>query len=246
MSGASSARDEIVAVTVCTWRALGLPLAFNKASRGSDFTWIGVHYCLRKLKRDGKVIITGKPELMKEIQDMTVAHTKVNVLGVRDLHKYVGKANYVAGVVDTWRSFLTDLYGVIHSASPTSTPPNCVWTKQFEHVTAWFMAFFAGEMGTLTREYRVSAYFGSGLQVRIITDASPWGVGGFLVIGNTPMSYFADSLYQEDAVLADSELGSPDGQQVWEALALLIALRLWRRYWTKTVKNRARSTRSFS
>ena len=85
MSGDALSRDETVVVMVLAWRVLGIPLAFEKAGRGSDFTWIGVHYCLRKLKRDGKVIITGKPELMKEIHDMTISHTKVNVLGVRDL-----------------------------------------------------------------------------------------------------------------------------------------------------------------
>ena len=96
------------------------------------------------------------------------------------------------------------------------------------------MAFFAGEMGTMTREYRVSAYFDAGLRVRIVTDASPWGVGGFVALGNTIISYFAEGLDQQDADLANAELGSPDGQQVWEALALLIALRLWQRYWMRT------------
>eukprot|EP00439_Symbiodinium_sp_Y106_P060007 s2027_g8.t2 len=233
VSGSGCQRDLRMAVLICVWSALGLPLAFKKASRGINFGWIGFQYTIRAGK-DGQVRVTGKPELMQEIRSMTMEHTRINVLGVRDLQKYVGKANYVAGVVDTWRPFITDLWAVIHSSADSRAPPNCVWTKQWRHVTDWFLAFFRGESGSLVRDFKVSSYFQKSVRVRIVTDASPWGIGGFLILGNEPVYYFASPLDQRDSSLAEAELGSPRGQQVWEALAILVALRVWRKYWSRT------------
>ena len=232
MVGSQGQRDRLASILICLWMSLRIPLAFGKASRGADFTWIGVHYHI-KAGKDGKVTVTGKTELMQEILEATEAHQKVNVISVRDLQKYVGKANYVAGVVDTWRPFLTDLWAVINSCGPESRPNNCVWTKQWAHVTAWFLAFYRGEVGALTREYRVSHYFGRAIKMRIVTDASPWGIGGFLAMNNTPIAYFSDALCDFDLELAEAERGSPDGQQVWESLALLVTLRLWTSRWVK-------------
>ena len=232
MAGPKRQRDRLTAILICLWLALRIPLAFGKASRGSEFTWIGVK-CSITSGKGGKITVTGKDELMQEILEATLAHKGIKVISVRDLQRYVGKANYVAGMVDTWRPFLTDLWAVINSCGPDSQPPNCVWTKQWAHVTSWILAFFKGEAGTLLREYRVSHYFGKSIKVRIVTDACPWGIGGFLAMNNTPVAYFSDELSQFDLELAGAELGSPDGQQVWEALALLVALRLWRSYWIK-------------
>ncbi|CAE7793132.1 unnamed protein product, partial [Symbiodinium necroappetens] len=232
MVGSQGQRDRLASILICMWMSLRIPLAFGKASRGADFTWIGVHYHI-KAGKDGKVTVTGKTELMQEILEATEAHQKVNVISVRDLQKYVGKANYVAGVVDTWRPFLTDLWAVINSCGPESRPKNCVWTKQWAHVTAWFLAFYRGEVGALTREYRVSHYFGRAIKMRIVTDACPWGIGGFLAMNNTPIAYFSDALCDFDLELAEAERGSPDGQQVWESLALLVTLRLWTSHWVK-------------
>ena len=232
MSGDRNRRDRLASILICLWSALRIPLAFGKAARGNDFTWIGVRYCILAGK-DGKVTVTGKAELMEEILEATLAHQRTNVVSVRDLQKYVGKANYVAGVVDTWRPFLTDLWAVINSCGPDARPPNCVWTRQWAHVTAWIIAFYQGEAGALVREYRVSHYFGKSIKVRIVTDASPWGIGGYLAMNNTPIAYFSDELCEFDLRLANAALGSPDGQQVWESLALLMALRIWRSYWVR-------------
>ena len=56
------------------------------------------------------------------------------------------------------------------------------WTEQWQHGTDWMMAFFKNEAPDLVREYRVSTYFGEGIKMDIVTDASPWGIGGYLVI----------------------------------------------------------------
>ena len=95
------------------------------------------------------------------------------VIGLR-LRTFAGKANYVAGVIDAWRPFLADIYGVIGKAGQDSSAPNgCVWTKQWRHASLWFRAFFSCEKHALRREFRLSTFLGKGLRVRIIFDACP-------------------------------------------------------------------------
>ena len=45
------------------------------------------------------------------------------------------------------------------------------------------------------------------------------------------MAYFTSAMTKADESLLHLQIGSPDGQQIAEALAMLVALRLWRHYW---------------
>lgn len=83
------------------------------------------------------------------------------------------------------------------------------------------------------RTYRVDCYFGRGLQICIVTDASPWGLGGYLTIGTSVIAYFADALTMEDEECLQIQMGQSASQQVAEALAVLVALRLWKSYWKR-------------
>ena len=65
----------------------------------------------------------------------------------------------------------------------------------------------------------------------IVTDASPWGLGGYLLIEDAAKAYFTSPLTQTDADLLRAPLGEAAGQQVWEALAMLVALRVWKKVW---------------
>ena len=70
----------------------------------------------------------------------------------------------------------------------------------------------------------------------ILADASPWGCGGVLVHAATgrPLQYFAAQLTEEDAVRFQFEIGSCKGQAVVEALAILMAFRLWAKLFGQT------------
>ena len=64
-----------------------------------------------------------------------------------------------------------------------------------------------------------------------MADASPTGLGAFLRINNEVKEYAFDFITAEDErILKVKKLGS-EGQQVWEGLVLLAALRLWRHHW---------------
>ena len=85
--------------------------------------------------------------------------------------------------------------------------------------------------GALTRDFDLEAYLGMGPIVELALDASPWGLGGVLIIDNKPVSYFASQLSTLDFRRFEFEPGSPNGQQCWECLCALVALRLYRSRW---------------
>ena len=78
----------------------------------------------------------------------------------------------------------------------------------------------------------MSDYFTkAGEDVTFTVDASPFGIGGVLYVGGVPEAFFFDRLYEEDENMLHTERGSADGQQMWECLTILVALRIWWSYW---------------
>ena len=57
-------------------------------------------------------------------------------------------------------------------------------------------------------------------------------MGGWLPIDGRIKEYFACPVSPEDVALYGLETGTSSGQQVWECLAVLIALDLWSGNWT--------------
>ena len=232
VAGSKAQRDKLIAATILLWTTLGIRLAFKKAARGTEVTWIGGTLTMqRQGNKEARLIVRAKQEIVEEVKNKTQEHFQTNVVPKKELLSYVGKLNHIAGIVEFLRPFMTDLYGVIHSTNNTSAPKNCFWAKQWQHVTTWLLAFFRNEAETIQRVYRVQTYFGHGLQIRMVTDASPWGLGGYLLVNTTPLAYFTSAITELDEQILGVEVGRPEGQQVLEALAVLVALKLWRKYW---------------
>ena len=99
-----------------------------------------------------------------------------------------------------------------------------------------------GACGTLSRTYSLAEYLGEGVQVDVTADASPTGIGAFLTDKGVAKRFFAAKLTQGDARRLKTELGSSRGQQIWEALCVLCALRLWAPAWrTRRIRLRVKS-----
>eukprot|EP00435_Cladocopium_sp_Y103_P022262 s2504_g5.t1 len=61
----------------------------------------------------------------------------------------------------------------------------------------------------------------------IITDACLWGIGGILYHNGMPKRWFSSPLSPELLEKFKAQKGDPAFNTAWEALALLVALRLW-------------------
>ncbi len=70
-----------------------------------------------------------------------------------------------------------------------------------------------------------------GTRVRIVGDASPWGLGAYLLVDGSVASWYSCPLTPQDGEVLRTPVGSSSGQQVWEALNRLVALRLWASRW---------------
>ena len=107
-----------------------------------------------------------------------------------------------------------------------------MWTKPVRESLLWLQSFLYLEgPGPIRRVFTVAAHLNRGDPIRITTDASPWGIGGFIVVAGTPRAYFYDKISLDDQQILGLEAGSPVGQQCWECLAVLVALRLWKSWW---------------
>ena len=61
----------------------------------------------------------------------------------------------------------------------------------------------------------------------VVTDASPWGIGGVLYSQGVPVSHFSDQLHEEDLRRFQARRGDPAFNTLWAAMAILVALRCW-------------------
>ena len=233
--GNEQERTMLMAMVILFWKAIGIRLAFKKAKRGFDITWIGAQITAfdQGTTRAG-VAVRAKQEIVDEVINTTNQHTTENVVSKKSLQSYVGKLNHIAGIVEMLRPFMADLYGALHKPTATQAPLNCLWTKQWAHVTLWIAALLGKQAGaTLCREYRLSHYYGRSLPIIITTDACPWGLGGFLTIGQHTVACFTSALTAEDEQWLRIKIGESSSQQVAEGLAMLVALRIWKKYWQK-------------
>jgi hypothetical protein len=100
-----------------------------------------------------------------------------------------------------------------------------------KHVLLWVRALITGSVGAFQRRYFVDVYHGRSETIEINLDASPWGIGGYVVIGNKISHWFASAISNAEAKVLSMVIGEAAGQQTAEALAALVALRTWHCLW---------------
>ena len=105
------------------------------------------------------------------------------------------------------------------------------WLSQVSSALNWLQIFIEGQSGSLTRHFRHDAHFNVERKGELVLDASTTGLGGYLLIQDKVVSYFADQLTEWDEWRFGHARGSSTGQQVWESLGALVALRLWSHHW---------------
>ena len=244
LAGTESETDRTMAKVVLCLRALNYDLAFEKAQdsiHDPTITWTSarLHYS----EDDESIEVSVKEEIIVEVTDDVNNALAGNRMRIRDLRKLAGRASCIASLLHVWRPFVSMLWGPIYnSRCHCSDSPGQLWTKGVLVPLTWIRAFLGGRRGTLTRRYSLSSYLGEGLDVEIVMDASGRGLGAYLKEDGVITEYFKDTLTDLDAEILGHELGTADGQQTWEALVALCALRLWSDKWmSRRIKLRVMS-----
>ena len=100
-----------------------------------------------------------------------------------------------------------------------------IFTRQVRHALLWLLAFLRGQQGNLERKFLVWPCRSAHYSFRL--DASPWGIGGILVVDGTPSEWFADKVQNGDLKALKANRGESAYNTLWEAPAMLVAMRLW-------------------
>ena len=106
-----------------------------------------------------------------------------------------------------------------------------VAARRYRHVLVWLEMLLRVAKGHVmsTMVYLDPGVWDTGYAVFV--DASPWGGGGFLMGPRGPLEYFATAWTAGDERQLRMTIGSPRHQATMEALAVLVAVRVWRAVW---------------
>jgi len=229
VAGTQDERDTSVAIIVLAWLCFGLPLSWHKGARGTLVDWIGGTFNV--IDSPPGITVRIKESLFSEAESLVRDAIGQNVISHKALRSLVGKLSNIANLLITWRPFLSPLFAALYSAPPNGAPMNCIWTKQIKSELEWFAAFFKASGGFIERIFDLSCFLRADTVVDIVMDASPWGLGAILCLNEQPIEYFSDQITAMDTARFDTSIGDAAGQQTWECLAALVAIRHWRRRW---------------
>ena len=148
------------------------------------------------------------------------------------LRSLVGTLTWMTGIVLWLRAFIAPLWAALASTAGWGGPPEqaSVGRAQILHALRWLEAFLKGQRGELWRRIAVAPKTRTGV-LQIICDASPWGLGCLLVDRGAIVAWLASEVTTTDESVLGAKKGDCASQAVFEALALLVAMRAWLSQW---------------
>ena len=231
MQGPLRERNRCLGLILFTMEAIGLKVAYNKSHRASTVQWIGVTFSI--INRD-EVILGLPSKFLEETLATLKSWSSKGYVPLKDLRSLAGRLSWVGGVLPRARWTVSVMYAVLktelekshdHSSSSRRAPKAMFAVKRLEQARLWLISFLTEAINKPTRKFRLGR--SNGAKVSITTDASPEGLGGYLVINNKVISAYASEVTQEDAGILGFELGQAASQGILESLALLVALKVW-------------------
>jgi hypothetical protein len=224
--GKPATRRRAKALVIAVWRALNLDLSFKKGQEGHAVSWIGSRLLLT---RSG-VLAMLQADTIKELSDTIDEILKHNVVSHKLLRSLAGKLSNAARVLTAWRPFLGEIWAALYHDKPNA-PSGTVWTRQVTPALRWFAAFLGRRSISIMRPFLYRAYTLPASKTMFVVDASPWGIGAVLVENGVIKEYVCEQITSDDCEILGVTVGSPNSQQILEALAMLVSLRTWREAW---------------
>ena len=156
--------------------------------------WIGVQLEIQPDRDIASIPSEKRADLLELIE----THLRSNVISTKDLRSLAGKTMSIASLIFFWRPFLSSFWAAL-ALEDTNAPDNCVWTKQVSQTLYWLRAFLRAEKGHIERVFTIDAFFNRVVSLEVTTDASPWGIGGWVSLDGKPISWFSDRISETDA-----------------------------------------------
>lgn len=220
--GTAEERQLTVATIIATWEVFNFQLAYKKGQLSHQVVWSGGHLTFF----DSGIKAEVKQSIVDDIKADILKFIGTNVVSRDDLRSFVGRCNHAAGLLLVLRPFLHELWAAL--ASPNTGPPNTIWTRQISHTILCLKAFFIDtSVQGIIRHFSRDEFLCTGDRIEVGTDASPWGLGGWMSLNGHITHYFHSAVSSHELSIFGLTRGSCDGQQVLESLAILVALRIW-------------------
>ena len=204
---------------------MGFPLAWSKTEGGHSIRWIGAHFeCQRHA-----AVISIPQDRCRDILNVIDEVQASRYVSLKKLRAFAGKVSSCTQVVTNMKPFIDQLWAAISvaDAGHTSCRPDTVFIniKDISRALLWLRAFFSFKHCVKCRIVSFVPPANSGKEVW--TDASPWGIGGVLTQFGVPIGYFGDKIQTMDLRKFGAARGDSKFNTLWEALAVLVALKIW-------------------
>ena len=98
--------------------------------------------------------------------------------------------------------------------------------RQVEVSLRWIVAFWGDQGLSFSRVFRATRPLA---EIELILVAFPWGLGGVLTTASSSeaLQFFHEPVTTDDCTRFNVDLVDAKGQQYWEALSVLVGLKLW-------------------
>ena len=234
--GPAPARRRELAAVLIVWAACGFSLAWQKGARGNFLNWIGVDY---SIDLEAGTITLAVPEAaVREAVDLANTLLQRPMGSLRILRRLAGKGSWIFSISPRARWVIQRLWGTIADAttraasSTTPTTPGArqrrgmFARRQVEQALKWVVAYWGRPDPPLRRTLGRPV---KEANLEIVVDASPWGLGGYLeaTTQGVVLEFFESKITPADVARFKVDIGDCRGQQYWEALAILVSLRIW-------------------
>ena len=238
LQGPLEDRNRVLALVLYTMAALDIPLALEKGARKAAVTWVGIDLSIEK----DTLVISLPLKFMQELREMLNHWTGKGMAPVKDLRKVAGKAAWMSNALPRFRWVTAVFYAVLKDVlkdvasgkeearrlarADQRDKSNLFAVKRLEAASVWAVHFLDAAKERPIR--RISLGEKKKQDVRLITDASPEGLGAILLINNQTVGALATPVDKHDASALGFELGSSSSQGILEALAVLVGLKHWK------------------
>ena len=213
---------------ILLWTAVcGYPIKLSKATGGKELEWVGAK--IKCLDAEEAVVVTLPEAKIQALLADTNRFLAKPVVGARELRSYTGALSFVAGLVPHLRPFLASFWSVLsrHAVTseglPVKEARKLIHVRRIRPALRWVRALLAGGP-TVEKIFYASP---PKTDLEIVTDASPWGIGGVRRQSGKPTGYLYSHLPEGVLRKFGAERSLPKHNTLWEGLALLVAFRLW-------------------
>ena len=213
--GSPGERSRIFTVALLAIAVLGFSLSWDKACLGDRVVWVGAQL---SIENSGVSVAIPEDEL-EAFRRQTAQFLSTNVARKKDLRSFCGKLSFVAGMVPPRCGLSLTWFG-----RHWPHTPGCRWISFTVGPSAWL--FGGWTFGPMV--FPVTASWAPE-EDHFATDACPWGFAGVLFESIKPVAWYATPLTKNDLRKFRVRIGESKHNTTWEALALLVAVRLWLR-----------------